>query len=104
MSISFLPRTQLGKWSLRLMIAFLSLLLIRRAIMVLFQISGGKTFFSNPVLGILMLGSGAAAVIAFLTGAFAVIRNRERSILVFLTTLIGLFILVFIFMEILLPH
>ena len=65
---------------------------------------GGETFFSNPVLTIPILLAGTSGVFAFLTGLISVIRNRERSILVFLAMLIGLFVLLFWFGEVIFPH
>jgi uncharacterized membrane protein HdeD (DUF308 family) len=51
-----------------------------------------------------MLLAGTSGVFAFLTGLISVIRNRERSILVFLAMLIGLFVLLFGLGEIIFPH
>ena len=45
--------------------------------------------------------SGLAALV---TGLISIIKGRERSILVFLATLIGLFALLFLFGEFLFPH
>jgi hypothetical protein len=45
--------------------------------------------------------SGAAA---FFTGIIAIIKSKERSIPVFLTTLMGLFILIFCLGEVISPH
>ena len=56
------------------------------------------------MLTIPILLAGAAGVLSFLTGIIGVIRNRERSILVFLAMLVGLFVLLFSIGEIAFPH
>jgi len=56
------------------------------------------------VLTIPILLAGTSGVFAFLTGLIGVIRNRERSILVFLAMLIGLFVLLFCLGEVIFPH
>jgi len=48
--------------------------------------------------------AGTSGVFAFLTGFIGVIRNIERSILVFLAMLIGLFVLFFCLGEVIFPH
>ena len=69
-----------------------------------FKQEGGKTFFDNLWISIPMLGAGAAAITAFFTGIIAIVRNKERSILVILGALIGLLVLWFVVGEILVPH
>ncbi len=54
-----------------------------------------------PFYGIAMMLCGLAAGIV---GLIAVIRRRERSWLVWLTLLPGLFVLVFVLGEFLVPH
>lgn len=99
-----MPKTRLGKWSVGLVVVFFVLLGIGQ-IIVRFQGSReDQTFLSNPLLSIPMLGSGAAAILAFFTGIVAIIKNKERSILVFLSTLLGLLVLIFVLGEILFPH
>ncbi|MFC1929728.1 hypothetical protein ACFLW6_02520 [Chloroflexota bacterium] len=56
------------------------------------------------MLTIPILLAGAAGVLSFLTGIIGVIRNRERSILVFLAMLVGLFVLLFSIGEVAFPH
>jgi hypothetical protein len=61
--------------------------------------SGGETFFDNLAISIPMALAGLCGVAAFFTGIIGIIRDKERAVLVFLTTLIGLFVLVFIIGE-----
>jgi len=64
---------------------------------------GGETFFSNLKLTIPFLIAAISAISAFFIGIFSIYK-KERSILVFLSTLWGLFVLWFCTMEILFPH
>jgi len=103
MRISFLPKTLLGKWSIGLIIAFF-LFLVAFQLLVASGQRGGDTFFSNLVLTVPILLAGTSGVSAFPTGLIGVIRSKERSVLVFLTILIGFFVLSFWLGEILSPH
>ena len=43
-------------------------------------------------------------VAAFVTGLISIIKGKERSILVFIGTLVGVFALIFVLGEFLFPH
>ncbi len=98
-----MPTTLLGKWSISLAIALTALFVLFQVLVALGE-RGGETFFSNLVLTIPIIMAGVSGVLAFLTGILGIIRSRERSILVFLSTMIGFFVLLFILGEILFPH
>ncbi len=103
MKITITPKTQPGRWSVGLIIAFL-LLFISFQLLVASGQRGGETFFSNPVLTIPIVFAGISDICAFFTGLLSIIRKKERSILVFLATMMGFFVLVFVLGEILVPH
>jgi hypothetical protein len=65
---------------------------------------GGDTFFSRPALAFPMLFAGISAVCAFFTGITCIIRNRERAIFVYISTVIGFIILLWGLAEIIFPH
>ena len=93
----------MGKWSTGLIIA----LLLFFAVFVILVASGqrgGDTFFSNLALTIPMLLAGVSGISALVTGSIGIVKSRERSVLVFLATAIGLFVLVFSLGEVLFPH
>ena len=94
-----LPHTRFGRWSLSLLVCFLIFWGLIRLSVALGQ-SGGDTFFSNPLLSILGLLAFISGVGAFFTGVFSVIKSRERSVAVFVSTLVGLFLLVLIIGEV----
>jgi len=99
----FLPITCLGKWSVGLILLFF-LLFATFQLLVASGQRGGATFFSNLALTIPIFLAGTSGVLAFLTGVAGIIKNKERSVLVFLAATMGLFVLVFWLGEILSPH
>ena len=103
MRIYFAPETTLGKWSVALIIGFIVLLGVFQLLVASGQ-RGGETFFSNLVLTIPMLIAGGSGVSAFATGLIGIIKSRERSVIVYLAALIGLFVLLFGIGEIVFPH
>jgi len=56
---------------------------------------GGETFFSNPLFSIPALLTLVSGVLAFVFGLYSIIKQKERSPLVFVATFIGLLILAF---------
>jgi len=99
-----MPKTTLGKWSVGLIAAFFLLLATGITVVSVFKQEGGETFFDNLWISIPMLGAGASTIAAFITGIIAIIKNKERSILVIITTLFGLLVLWFVAGEIVSPH
>ena len=98
-----MSRTKFGKWSVSLISAFFVLILVFYGFIIAGQ-RGGETFFSNLTLAIPMLLAGACAVAAFVVGLNAMIRQRERSVLVYVAVVIGALITLWIAAEILFPH
>ena len=96
------PKTCLGKWSIGLILSFF-LFLTLFFILVKFGERGGQTFFSNLKLTIPVLIASFSAIGSFITG-FVSIMKKERSVLVFLTSLIGFLVLLWIITELLFPH
>ena len=103
MWLVFAPRTLPGKWALGLIGAFFIFMVIFWAV-VASGVRGGDTFFSNPALAIPISLAGVSGIAAFVSGLYGIIRRRERSLLVFLASLIGLFVLIFALGEVITPH
>ena len=103
MKVNFIPKTYLGKWSVYLIISFFVFLGLFFVFVNLGE-RGGETFFSNLKLTIPMLIAGISGVGSFFTGVISVFKNKEKSVLVFISTLIGLFVLWFVSAEVLFPH
>ena len=97
------PTTKLGKTSFSLIIAFL-LFLGAFYLFVASGETGGETFFSNTLLTIPFLLAAASGIAAFFAGLVAVFKEKERSVLVYLSIILGLLVLVFITGELVAPH
>lgn len=98
-----MPKTRLGKWSVQLVFVFFLLFATLRLLVASGQ-QGGATFFSNPVLSIPGLLMGISGAFAFVVGIAAIGKRKERSSLVFLSTVIGLVVLIFLLGEMLSSH
>jgi cytochrome bd-type quinol oxidase subunit 2 len=95
MNVHFLAKSRMGKWSLYLIVTTIVFFIILSLLAASGQ-QGGDTFLDNLALaipGLIMIVSGIAA---FFTGIISIIRSRERGILVFIATLLGLFVIIFI--------
>lgn len=103
MGISFLPKSHLGKLSVYLIIIFLILMAIFFLLVSLGE-RGGETFFSNLKLAIPVSLAGISGILSFFLGIVSMMKDKERSISVILSTLVGAFILFWTLSEILFPH
>ena len=110
MRFSFIPKTTLGKWSLGLVAAMPVLFLIGMSFTTLLYESvpaGGtilKDIAARPALALTMLAGMASGISAFATGLIAIIRQKERAILVYGATLIGALLIIFLLGEFISPH
>jgi len=103
MRISLRPKTIMGRWSIGLTIT-LFLFFVLFQLLVASGQRGGETFFSNLALTIPILLAGISGVSVFITGIIGIIKSKERSVFVFLTTMIGFLVLIFWLGEIVSPH
>jgi hypothetical protein len=104
MKSAFLPRTTLGKWSIGLVLSLFFFFILSFAIIILGHQTGGETFFDNLYISIPMFLAGISGIAALITGTVGILKYKERSVLVFLSAAVGLFILFFVLGEFLVPH
>jgi len=95
------PSTRLGWWSIGLGVAFEVLWIINSTVGMHFSALVPWRQLVLPFYSILMLSCGLAAGIL---GLIATIKGHERSWLVWLAILPGLFVLLFVLGEFLMPH
>jgi len=90
MGIAILPKTPLGKWATGLVVAAILFFALGGA---LFPFEPSDPRF-NPVLAlaviIVVLGISGAALV---TGLISMIKSKERSVVAFVSTAIGLWFL-----------
>lgn len=101
--ISFFPVTNKGQFATRFFVGFILMFIIFQ-LMILSGQRGGETFFSNLWLTIPFLIAIACAIAGFVYGSISIVREKERSIAVFIATVVGFLVLLFISAEILFPH
>lgn len=105
-----MPKTNLGKWSLWLIVAMPILIAIGSSFTnsLYESVPSGSTILEDianrPALALSILGGLASGVIAFITGLVAILRQKERALLVYASTVIGAGTLVFLIAEFLFPH
>ena len=91
----FLPKTAPGKWSLVLIIIMPILFFIgSRLVDWLYkEVPSGKTILEDivvrPALALTMLTGMLFGISAFFLGMIAIIKIRERALLVYLATVMG---------------
>lgn len=104
------PISNAGKWSLWLIVAMpLFFLLGSLFLNTLYaSVSSGDSILKDialrPALALFMLSGIGAGVLAFFIGLLAIIREKERSIYVFASTLVGSLMVLFVIGEIVFPH
>lgn len=104
------PITTPGKWSVGLIVAMPILFIIGTSFTNLLykSVPAGGTILEDiaarPVLALTMLVGMAAGISAFATGLLAILGKKEKAFLVYVSTLIGTFLLLFLAGEFLFPH
>ncbi len=103
MKITFFPKTRLGVWSCCLIAAFAVCIGFFLLCVTVFGQRGGAGFFDNLLLTIPMLIGAGFAATASVTGIFSFFKS-ERSLLVSIAVLLGLFVSGWWLMEIICSH
>ena len=110
MKVNLIPKTKLGKWSVGLITAMPILFFIGMSFTdsLYESVSAGRTILEDiaqrPALALTMLAGMVAGVSAFIVGLIAIIREKERTVLVYVATSIGMLLILFLIGEVLFPH
>lgn len=96
-----MPHSKLGRWAIWLLAAFVLMFLVNSFVFMPTSSDAPWRHIVLPFYGITMLLCGLASGIV---GWIAVIRNHERSGLVLLTLLPGLWVIFMLVGEFLFPH
>ena len=109
MRLNFIPETFLGKWSVVLIAAMPIFIYIGMSFVNFYEfVPAGKTIprdiVARPGIALFMLAGFASGIIAFLTGIVGIIKKKDRSVLVFLSTVLGFLMLLWCLAEIIFPH
>lgn len=109
MKIRILPKTRLGKWSAGFGAGFaFYFIVLSPIIMALSQQQTGEVAVLNQVTRSFLIAIGlavmASGLLAFITALISLVKYKERAVLIYLAALIGLFAVVFLLGEFLVPH
>ena len=110
MKVGLIPKTKLGKWSLGLIVAMPTLFFIGASFTnsLYKSVPAGSTMLEDiverPALALTMLGGMVAGILAFIVGLITITRRKERALLVYVATLIGMLLILFLIGEVLFPH
>jgi hypothetical protein len=107
-NIKLLPKNKLGEWSVVLIMVMMLFFYLGMSFVDFYSsIPAGRTIpqdiINRPGVALLMLAGFASGIIAFITGLVAIIKNRERSVLVFVSTIIGALLILYLAGEIIFP-
>ena len=108
--ISILPKIKPGWWSLGLAAAMPVLFFIGMSFTnsLYESVPAGGTILKDiavrPALALTMLAGMASGISAFIIGLIAIIKQKERALLVYGATLIGALLIIFLIGELIFPH
>ena len=109
MRINFIPKSNSGKWSLGLIIIMPILFYLGKSFVNFYEtVPAGKTIpediISRPGVALTMLAGFISGISAFFCGIFGILRKKDYSVLIFLSTIMGFLLLLLILAEIFFPH
>lgn len=92
---NFLPISSLGKWSAGLTAFFILLI----TVFLTFMSFGLVTFDEGHLWDITVAVAAPTEIIAFILSVIAVKKKRERSVLIFVSLIIGASVILFILLH-----
>ncbi len=95
MKLNFAPKTILGKWSVGLNAFFLIVIIISILLVKVLKILSFDDHWWDVTVPIVFL----ASIVALFTGIISVRKHNERSVLVYLSIIIGILSILFIFLH-----
>lgn len=99
-----MPKTKIGKWAMWLMMVFVIMFAVSQVFYML-TISGIKMASAETIMAITVSIAGfASGIVAFILGLISIIMYKERSTIIYVVVVLGLFPLLFILGEFLFPH
>jgi hypothetical protein len=107
---NLMPKAKLGKWSVGLIIAMPLLFIIGTSFTnsLYRSVPAGDTILADiavrPALALTMLAGMISGILAFITGLLDIVMKKEKAVLVYISSLIGALLVLFLSGEILFPH
>ncbi len=109
MKINIAPKSHLGRLSVVLIVLVPILFFIGMSFVGFYgSVAAGKTIpqdiIARPGIALPMLAGFISGIAAFLCGIVGITRKKDRSVLIFISTVMGFFVLLWTIAEILFPH
>lgn len=103
------PKTSLGKWSLGLIILVPIFFYLGMILSDYYSpTSAGNTILEDlmtrPLVSISMLSGFFAGISAFFCGIIDIIKKKDYSIIIIISTILGFLVLFWVIAEIISPH
>ena len=105
-----MPLTTAGRWSLAAAVVMPLLFVLGTSFTnsLYPSVPAGDTMLADiaarPALALTMLAGMAAGIMALIAGLVAIIRHKERAVLVYISSAVGALLVLFLAGEILFPH
>ena len=105
-----MPRTTLGTWTVGLFAAMPILFVIGSSFSssLYESVPAGRTILADvaarPFLALTMLAGMVAGISAFIVGLLVIVKKKENAILVYVATVIGGLLTLFLVGELAFPH
>ena len=109
-TFKIIPGTTLAKWSVGLIIMMPILFVVGSSFSdsLYESVSAGRTILADivtrPFVALTMLAGMASGISAFITGLIAILKQKEKALLVYVSTLIGGLLILYLIAEIAFPH
>ena len=88
------PQTKLGKWSVWLNACFLIVIVVSVILVNVFGILSYDDIWWDVTVNVFL-----ASIAAFVLGVIAIRKHKERSVLVYISVIIGLLAILFILLH-----
>ena len=105
-----MPKTTLGMWTIGLIAVMPILFVVGSSYLssLYESVPAGRTILGDlaarPYLALTMLAGMFAGIAAFITGILAIVKRKEKALLVYLSTMIGGLQTLFLVSELAFPH
>ncbi|MBI4407379.1 MAG: hypothetical protein HY565_02660 [Candidatus Kerfeldbacteria bacterium] len=97
------PVSTFGKWSLYFILAMVILIIVGTLSVNLYEVDPGTglmgDLINRPLVGFPNVSGVLCGLVAFVLGLLAIIKNKDRSLLVFVPTVLGGLIFIFLIGE-----
>jgi hypothetical protein len=105
-----MPGNKLGRWSVGLIVVMPILFVVGSSFSgsIYESVPAGGTIpadlAARPYLVLTMLAGMATGILGFITGLLAIVKQKENALLVYISTVIGGLLTLYLISELVFPH